>query len=141
MYRRQTSGRFIVLTTAGIVVVMSIFTWVMYGMAQKVEIMTATMLQMNNSVIKMTEIQERMAADMSGMHDNLTTMNVTVGSMDTSVSRMDHNVTRLSASVGVMAVSVDNMAVIFSTLSRDMGRVSHAFTQPMSYMWGNMFPF
>lgn len=134
MYRRQTSGRFIVLTTAGIVVVMSIFTWVMYGMAQKVEIMTSTMLDMNHSVRTMTEIQQHMAADMSGMHRNLDTMNETVASMNTSVSVMSQGVVRMSA-------SVDNMTAVMSTLSRDMGRASHAFTQPMSYMWGNMFPF
>jgi len=47
MYKRVSSDSFMVMTTAGIVIVMGIFTWVMYGMAQRVFIMVDVMVEMN----------------------------------------------------------------------------------------------
>jgi len=47
MYRRTNSSGFIAATTAGIVVVMCVFTWVMYSMAQRVFLMTDVMVEMN----------------------------------------------------------------------------------------------
>ena len=49
MYRRATSGGFIVVTTFLIVVVMALFTWVIYGMARQVYTLTDTMVQMNRN--------------------------------------------------------------------------------------------
>ena len=47
MYRRATSGAFIVVTTFLIVVVMALFTWVIYGMARQVYTLTDTMVEMD----------------------------------------------------------------------------------------------
>jgi len=44
MYRRVNSGRFIGLTTFLIVVVMAVFTWVMWGMAKQVFVLSDVML-------------------------------------------------------------------------------------------------
>ena len=121
MYRRVSSDRFMVLTTAAIVVVMAVFTWVMWGMAQQVfEVMT-------------TDIHS-MAANIDDMTANIDDMGNTIAAMEGDISTMADSIPAITESMLRMTSSIDRM-------TQDVGRASYAFTQPMSYMWGNPFPF
>ncbi|MBV1863732.1 MAG: hypothetical protein KUG74_04770 [Rhodobacteraceae bacterium] len=141
MYRRVSSSRFIAFATIGIVIVMAVFTWVMYGMAQRVFVMTDIMVELNQSIKSMVGTQESMTADIHAMalkfdtmNTSMVKMNKNVGDMNTSIAGMSHNIETMSKTMQVMTVSVNRM-------TRDIGQASYAFSQPMSYMWGNPFPF
>ena len=67
MYRRVNSGRFIGLTTFLIVVVMAIFTWVMYDMAKRVVVLADVMLEMNDSIKSMDNSMKSMTAEIGTM--------------------------------------------------------------------------
>lgn len=104
----------------GIVIVMAIFTWVMWQMAQQVFVMTDVMTELNGSF-------QLMVVDMSAMRDNTTTMaddiHVMIGMMDT-----------MNQAMQAMTVNVGRMTV-------DIGRATYAFSNPMSYMFGGNSPF
>ena len=127
MYRRVNSGRFIVITTAGIVVIMAIFTWVMYGMAQQVFTMTDVMVQMGKDFSHLVVTQETMVFDMHDMGQNVGAMNATISGMAQDISQMNGAVQRMNVSIGQM--------------THDISKATYAFSQPMSYMWGNPFGF
>lgn len=127
MYRRVNSGRFIVITTAGIVVIMAIFTWVMYGMAQQVFTMTDVMVQMGKDFSHLVVTQETMVFDMHDMGQNVGAMNATIGGMAQDIGQMNGAVQRMNVSIGQM--------------THDISKATYAFSQPMSYMWGNPFGF
>ncbi|GGD43557.1 hypothetical protein GCM10011358_29220 [Sinisalibacter lacisalsi] len=149
MYRRVNSGGFIGAMTLGIVIVMAIFTWVMWGMARQVYVLTDVMVDLNGSF-------KSMVTDMNGMNENMVAMR---GAMD----RMDASMATLSADIGEMNASMDgitadmgemtammggmthSMQVMNANIGRmtnDVGRASYAFSNPASYMFGGgPFPF
>jgi small ligand-binding sensory domain FIST len=134
MYRRVNSGRFIVATTAGIVIVMALFTWVMYGMAQQVFVMTDIMGELNTSIKAMVVTQASMTEDIHAMNANFAAMNKTIADMNGNIAGMTGSVANMSESVYQMTVNVNRMTY-------DIGQATYAFSQPMSYMWGSPFPF
>lgn len=148
MYRRVNSGRFIGLTTFGIVVVMAVFTWVMYGMAQQVFTMTAIMIDLSDSFKAMIDIQVNMAADMNAMSGNIAAMSSNVASMSGDFSAMSGDVGAINRNVGDMSGAVvgmtdamRSMAVNLNRMTYDVGQATYALSNPLSYMWGNSFPF
>jgi len=141
MYRRVNSGRFIGLTTFGIVIVMAVFTWVMYGMAQQVFLMTDIMVELSNSFRAMVAVQEIMAADIHSMSADITEMNRKMGTMSNSVSTMSGTIGSMSNSMGVMTDAMHSMTASVSRMSYDVGKASYAMSNPMSFMWGNGSPF
>ena len=74
MYRRATSGAFIVVTTFLIVVVMALFTWVIYGMARQVYTLTDTMIEMNQNFGQMVTDMDRISENMGAMTGNMDEM-------------------------------------------------------------------
>lgn len=134
MYRRVNSGRFIGLTTFLIVVVMAVFTWVMYGMAQRVFTMTAIMEDLNESIKTMVGTQVSMADDMHNMSVSMATMNQNITTMNTSIGTMNETMSALSG-------AMNNMAGNMNRMTYDIGKATYAMSNPMSYMWGNSFPF
>lgn len=141
MYRRVNSGRFIGLTTFGIVVVMAVFTWVMYGMAQQVYTMTDVMVELNQSFKAMVGTQTSMAADMSSMAENMVEMNRNISGMNDNITAMNVNVGKMANSMGHLTDAMGSMAANMNRMTRDIGGATYAVTNPLSYMWGNPFPF
>lgn len=127
MYRRVNSGRFIGLTTFLIVVVMAVFTWVMYGMAQQVFTMTDIMEDLNDSIKTMVGTQVSMAKDMHDMSTSMATMNTNIGTMNETMA--------------TLSGAMNNMAGNMGRMTYDIGQATYAMSNPMSYMWGNAFPF
>ncbi len=127
MYRRVNSGRFIGLTTFLIVVVMAVFTWVMYGMAQQVFTMTDIMEDLNDSIKTMVGTQVSMAKDMHDMSTSMATMNTNIGTMNETMA--------------TLSGAMHNMAGNMGRMTYDIGQATYAMSNPMSYMWGNAFPF
>lgn len=141
MYRRVNSGKFIVITTAGIGLIMAIFTWVMYGMAQQVFTMTDVMLELNQSIKSMVVTQTSMTADMHTMSQTIVAMNDNIDQMNTSIAQMNGNVGAMTGSVVNMSESMNVMAYNVNRMTYDIGNASQAFSQPLSYMFGNPFGF
>jgi len=117
MYKR-TNNNLMVAGLAGIVIVMSIFTWVMYGVAQHIVKMTDLMDQMSQDVHSMAMVQQQMTKDINAMAVNTASINKSVSVMTGSTVNMNSNMARLS---------------------QDMGRSSYMFSSPMNYMQ-NMMP-
>jgi len=117
MYKR-TNNNLMVAGLAGIIIVMSVFTWVMYDVAQNIVRMTALMNNMSNDVHTMAVVQEGMTVDINDMARKMTTMN---------------------DSMAVMTGSTVNMNANMARMSYDVGRSSQAFSSPMGYM-RNMTP-
>jgi len=134
MYRRVNSGRFIVVTTAGIVVVMAVFTWVMYGMARQVYTMTEVMVELNGSFKAMVVTQTSMAQD---MHD----LNVNMASMTGNIATMTETINQMSGSINQMTAAMAQVNANLGRITYDVSQASYAVSHPMNYMWGNMFPF
>ncbi len=148
MYRRVSSDRFMVLTTLGIVVVMAIFTWVMYGMAQQVFTMTDVMIDLNESFQAMSADIHIMGGNIEGMAGTIDTMGANINGMSGDMSTMNENISGMTGDIKTMASSVPamtdavlSMAGSVDRMTQDISRATYAFTQPMSYMWGNVFPF
>jgi len=141
MYRRVNSGRFIGLTTLLIVIVMAVFTWVMYGMAQQVFTMTDIMTELNESIKTMVGTQVSMASDIGDMSQSMATMNSNVTDMNQSIGTMGQSVGSMSETMTNMSGAVNNMATNMNRMTYDIGQATYALSNPMSYMWGNAFPF
>lgn len=137
MYRRVNSGRFIVVTTAGIVVVMAIFTWVMYGMAKQVFIMTDVMIELNESFKSMVVTQTSMATDMHNISVNIAAMDQSIAKMNGTVGAMAGSVASMTGAVNKMTANMNSMTANMNRMTYDIGQASNAFSHPMSYMWGN----
>lgn len=120
MYKRSTNG-LMVLGIAGIVLVMSIFTGVMYGVAQQIVQMTELMGKMSQDVHAMVEVQQ-----------NMQTMAISMVNMDAAVNKM-------SQDVAVMTGASVNMNANMARMSEDVARLSHNFSSPMNFM-RNMSP-
>ena len=146
---------FVVITTALIVVVMAVFTWVMYGMAQKVFVLTDVMVEMNQSFKGIVANMDSMADDMHVMNTELRTMSDAVVEMNGNVASMSSNLLVMTDDIGGMSENMasmtDDMSYIsggvyyigasMSRMTYDMGKATSAFTSPLSYMFGNGFPF
>lgn len=141
MYRRVNSDRFMVLTTLGIVVVMAIFTWVMYGMAQQVFTITDVMVDLNKSFQVMTVDIHTMGQNIEEMSANVLSMSVDMNNMSSNISGITDDIETMADSVPAMTNAMLSMAAGVDRMVQDMARATYAFTQPMSYMWGNAFPF
>ena len=156
MYRRVNSGGFIGAMTLGIVIVMAIFTWVMYGMARQVYILTDVMLELNGSFKSMVVDMDEMSTNMLAMRDaivnmdgtmnqlagHMDEMNVNMGSMTVDMGDMSQDMDKMTATMGAMTNSMQAMTVNIGRMTSDVGRASHAFSNPMSYMFGGgPFPF
>lgn len=141
MYRKVNSGRWIGITTAGIVIVMAVFTWVMYGMAQQVFTMTDIMMDLNESIKAMVGTQISMAADMGQMAQTMTTMNANMGEMNQNMGEMTGDIATMSGSVGAMSDAMGGMAMNMNRITYDLSHATYAISNPMSYMWGNAMPF
>lgn len=125
MYRKTSSSRLMVAGISGIVIVMSIFTWLMYGIAKRIDQMTLTIVQLGHDVHTMTDVQKVMVHDIGIMTNN-------VSGMQTSVDNMSRN-------IAVMTGSTANINANMARMSQDVGRTSQMFSSPMSYFW-NMGP-
>jgi methyl-accepting chemotaxis protein len=158
MYRRVNSGRSIAFATVGIVIVMAVFTWVMYGMAQRVFQMADVMVELNQSfktMTKMTDDVHTIALTMQDMNQSITEMKTSlvdmrdsvggmadnVGGMSRNIDHMNTTMVSMTDNIGNMSQTMQVMTVNMNRLTRDIGQASYAFSQPMSYMWGNPFPF
>ncbi len=152
----------VVITTALIVLVMAVFTWVMYGMARQVFVMTDVMLELNGSIKSMVTTLDNMSDDthqmtvsVTGMDETITEMNShignmngEIGAMNTSIGGMTTDIADMSGHIGSMTEDISYMSTgiyyMGSSMSRmtyDVGKATDAFTSPMSYMFGNVLPF
>ena len=148
MYRRVNSGRFIGLTTFLIVVVMAVFTWVMWGMAKQVFVLSDVMLEMNESIKSMNAAVVGMGGNVDTLNTTISAMAVDIHSMSGNVASLDTSVAGMSSDITVMATAIPEMNAIMLNMSQSVGKMSYdlglaayAFSQPMSYMWGNVMPF
>ncbi|MBT3239207.1 MAG: hypothetical protein HOL37_05690 [Rhodospirillaceae bacterium] len=107
MYKRVNNSRSMVVAIIGIVLVMSIFTWLMYGISQSIHTMTETMVRLGHDVNTMTQVQKVMVHDIGVMTKNTTSMQNSAQNMNASMSRMGY----------------------------DVGRSSRMFSSPMNYFW------
>lgn len=138
MYKRANSGIFIVLTTFGIVVVMAIFTWVMYGMAQQVYVMTDIMKDLSASMQTMVESQTRMSDDFAAVR---VIMDEDMGAIAENLTLVREDMTSMTSYMQYMTNSVDLLSRDVNYLNMSVSRASYAFSNPVSYMFGNGFPF
>lgn len=149
MYRRVNSGGFIGAMTLGIVIVMAIFTWVMWGMANQVYVLTDVMLELNDSFKSMVVDMREMNGNVGEMRKSIDRMDATmaglsgdVGEMNTNLATMAEDARRMDAAMAAMTNSIHVMSANMVTMTRDVGRASYAFSNPMSYMFGGSpFPF
>ena len=121
MYRKTSNSRYVVVGISGIVLVMSIFTWLMYGIADRINVMTETIVQLGADVHAMTEIQYAMTRDISSMAGN-------IGHMQASVNSMSRN-------VELMTGTTMSMNQTMNRLGYDVNRSSTMFSSPMDYFW------
>lgn len=54
---------------------------------------------------------------------------------------MASSVGTMSRTMGGMTEAMGSMAGNMNRMAYDVSLASHAMTNPMSYMWGNSFPF
>ena len=114
MYRRVNNSGYVVAGISGIVMVMSIFTWLMYGIANRIDQMAMTMVELGKDVRTMTEVQKVMVKDIGIMTQS-------VHSVSQNMALITGNTSRINASM--------------SRMSYDVGRTSSMFSSPMSYFW------
>lgn len=149
MYRRVNSGGFIGAMTLGIVIVMAVFTWVMWGMARQVFVLTDVMVELNDSfksiVVDMGGMNENMVAmrgAMDRMDATMATLSTDIGEMNASMEGITSDMGEMTAMMGGMTLSMQAMTVSMGQMTSDVGRASYAFSNPMSYMFGGgPFPF
>jgi len=128
VYRRVNNSRYVVVGISGIVVVMSVFTYLMWGIANRIDTMTGTIVRLGTDIHTMTEVQKIMVQDISAMSTN-------IGIMQTSVQNMDTQLLAMSRNVAIMTGSTANMNNSMARMSHDVGRTSNMFSSPMSYFW------
>ena len=128
MYRRVNNSRYVVVGISGIVVVMSVFTYLMWGIANRIDTMTGTIVRLGTDIHTMTEVQKIMVQDISAMSTN-------IGIMQSSVQNMDTQLLAMSRNVAIMTGSTVNMNNSMARMSHDVGRTSNMFSSPMSYFW------
>jgi len=128
VYRRISNSRYMLAGITGIVAVMSVFTFLMWGIANRIDTMTETIVQLGADIHTMTQVQEVMVQDISAMSTNFGTMQGTLQNMDIQVTAMSRN-------IAVMTGSTVNMNSNMARMSQDVSRTSSMFSSPMSYFW------
>lgn len=113
---------------SGIVVVMSIFTYLMWGIAHRIDIMAQTIVTMGQDVHVMSEAQKIMVKDIGAMSSN-------IASMQSSVQGMDTQLTAVSKNMAIITGSTVGMNTNMARMSHDVGRTSNMFSSPMNYFW------
>ncbi len=132
---------FVVITTALIVVVMAVFTWVMYGMAQRVFVLTDVMVEMNGSFREIVANMDSMSGDMRAMNRELVSIGAAVSEMNGHMAEMNRSLVQVSEDMTYISGGVYYIGSAMSRMTYDVGKASSAFTSPLSYMFGNGFPF
>lgn len=141
MYRRVNSGGFIGAMTLGIVIVMAIFTWVIWGMTRQVYILTDVMVEMNESFKVIVVDMNDMSKNMSAMQESMGRMDLAMATMTADMGEMNVGISEMTDAMGSMDRSIQTMNVNMGKMTMDVGRATYAFSNPMSYMFGGMFPF
>ncbi|WP_139134886.1 hypothetical protein [Magnetovibrio blakemorei] len=128
MYRRVNNSRYVVVGISGIVVVMSVFTYLMWGIANRIDTMTQTIVAMGTDLHTMTEVQKVMVQDIGAMSTN-------IASIQTSVQGMDAQLLTVSRNMAIMTGSTVGMNANVARMSHDVGRSTSMFSSPMNYFW------
>ena len=128
MYRRVNNSRYVVAGISGIVVVMSIFTYLMWGIASQIGIMTQTIVVLGQDVHDMSQAQRIMVRDIGAMSTN-------IAAMQSSVQGMDTQLTAVSKNMAIITGSTVGMNSNMARMSRDVGRTSNLSSSPMNYFW------
>ena len=136
MYRRVNSNGFMVIATFLIVIVMAIFTWVMYGMAQQVLLMTDMMVELNDSFKAMVVTQDSMARDIHAMSGAVAGMQESIGAMQGDVAAMTASVEEMTGSVAVMTGAMARMDAAMGKMTYEVSQATYAVSHPMTYMFG-----
>ncbi|MCW8916085.1 MAG: hypothetical protein OQK24_09570 [Magnetovibrio sp.] len=113
---------------SGIVVVMSVFTYLMWGIANRIDTMTQTIVSMGNDVHVMSEAQKIMVQDIASMSTNMASMRKSVEGMDKQLQSVSVNMARITGTTAHMNANMTRM-------SHDVGRSSSMFSSPMAYFW------
>jgi len=103
VYRRVNNSRYIVAGISGIVIVMSVFTYLMWGIANRIDTMTETIVRMGTDVHTMAEVQKVMVQDIGAMSTNMASIQSSVQGMDTQLMAVSRNmgiITGQTAAVG-----------------------------------------
>ncbi|OEJ67917.1 hypothetical protein BEN30_07925 [Magnetovibrio blakemorei] len=128
VYRRVNNSRYVVVGISGIVVVMSVFTYLMWGIANRIDTMTQTIVAMGTDLHTMTEVQKVMVQDIGAMSTN-------IASIQTSVQGMDAQLLTVSRNMAIMTGSTVGMNANVARMSHDVGRSTSMFSSPMNYFW------
>ena len=128
MYRRVNNSRYIVAGISGIVIVMSVFTYLMWGIANRIDTMTETIVRMGTDVHTMAEVQKVMVQDIGAMSTNM-------ASIQSSVQGMDTQLMAVSRNMGIITGQTAGMNANMARMTHDVGRSSNMFSSPMSYFW------
>ncbi|MEG3618798.1 hypothetical protein V5T82_10055 [Magnetovibrio sp. PR-2] len=128
MYRRVNNSRYMVAGISGIVVVMSVFTYLMWGIANRIDQMTETIIGMGDDIHIMSEAQKVMVRDIGQMSKDM-------NSMQAAVQGMDQQMYVVSRNLAVMTGSTTHMNANMARMSQDVGRSSNMFSSPMAYFW------
>jgi len=107
---------------------MSVFTYLMWGIANRIDTMTDTIVRLGTDIHTMTEVQKVMVQDIGAMSTNIATM-------QRSVHGMDQQLTVMSRNVAVMTGTTVGMNTNMARMSQDVGRTSNMFSSPMNYFW------
>lgn len=113
---------------SGIVVVMSVFTYLMWGIANRIDQMTETIISMGHDIHVMSDAQKVMVRDISQMSKD-------INSMQAAVQGMDQQMYVVSRNLAVMTGSTTHMNANMARMSHDVGRSSNMFSSPMAYFW------
>ncbi|TYB81387.1 hypothetical protein [Maritimibacter fusiformis] len=142
MYRRVNSGGFIGAMTLGIVIVMAVFTWVMWGMSRQVYVMTDVMVELNGSFKSMVVDMNDINVNMVAMRDSMGRMEGTMAGMSADIAAMSGNIGDMTGRMAQMTGTMQAMTANIARMIADVGRASYAFSNPASYMFGGgPFPF
>ncbi len=128
MYRRVNNSRYIVAGISGIVIVMSVFTYLVWGIANQIDTMTQTIVRMGDNMNTMTEVQKVMVQDIGAMSANIATIQQSVHGMDNQLAAVSHNMALITG-------STQHMNANMARMSQDVGRSSQMFSSPMQYFW------
>ncbi|MBF0248554.1 MAG: hypothetical protein HQL36_10865 [Alphaproteobacteria bacterium] len=124
----MSNSRYMVAGITGIVVGMSIFTWLMWGIANRIDTMTITIVNLGSDIRAMTEFQKTMGQDIGSMSQSISSIEGTVANMNGQIHAMSQN-------VALMTGSTANMTANMARMSHDVGRSSQQVSSPMAYFW------
>jgi len=110
-----------VAAICGIVIVMSIFTYLMWGIANRIDTMASTIVKMGDDMHAMTLAQGTMVKD--------------IGTMSEHVVSMDRQLTAVSKNMAIITGSTTRINANMARMTHDVGRSSSMFSSPMAYFW------